>query len=116
MPMTDLVTHYIPTYPDMPPKSGRLRLYTEEELQWQKENIPKLLNAGVILRCESPWMAPTKFPRKKSGVLRMVHTYNALNNATIKSHYPLRRPEPLINDMSKRKLVYKFQADGTNGY
>ena len=46
----------------------------------------------------------------------MVYNYISLNSATLKTNYPLRRPEPIINDMVKKKARVKFQTDGINGY
>jgi hypothetical protein len=60
-------------------------LYTKEEIEWQKKNIPLLLKQGIIQSCQSPFAAKTTFPRKSNGTLRMVHTYCPLNDGTIKS-------------------------------
>ncbi|KAL8801352.1 MAG: hypothetical protein Q9182_004519 [Xanthomendoza sp. 2 TL-2023] len=64
MPATDLVTHMIPTYTAAIPKMARPRLFTNEEKEWQYEYLPKLEEAGIITRCNSPWSANTMFPRK----------------------------------------------------
>ena len=118
MPVTDLVMHTIPTYDHVKPIRSKDRLYSPKEIQWQRENIPRLLKAGVISYCDSPWSAQTKHPVKKDGSLRMVNIFCPINAATIKSNYPMKRVEPIVNLLSqdKYKKGPKFQADATNGY
>ena len=118
MPVTDLVMHTIPTYDHIKPIRSKDRLYSPKEIQWQRENIPRLLKAGVISYCDSPWSAQTKHPVKKDGSLRMVNIFCPINAATIKSNYPMKRVEPVVNLLSqdKYKKGPKFQADATNGY
>ena len=118
MPVTDLVMHTIPTYDHIKPVRSKDRLYSPKEIQWQRENIPRLLKAGVISYCDSPWSAQTKHPVKKDGTLRMVNIFCPINAATIKSNYPMKRIEPIVNLLSQEKFKKgpKFQADATNGY
>lgn len=82
---------------------------------------------GIIIGfTQSPWLAKTTFVDKKDSVpdpvtgfrkvLRMVHTYCALNNATIKSNYPMKNLEPIINDLAKDTRQYYFTSDAANGY
>ena len=100
MPVTDLVIHTIPTYSNMRPYKSKEKLYTPKEVQWQRENIAKLLKAGVISYCDSPWSARTKHPVKKDGSLHMVNIFCPINDATIKSNYPMKRIEPIVNLLS----------------
>ena len=118
MPVTDLVIHTIPTYDHIKPIRTMDRLYSPKEIQWQRENIPRLLKAGVISYCDSPWSAQTKHPVKKDGTLRMVNIFCPINAATIKSNYPMKRIEPIVNLLSQEKFKRgpKFQVDATNGY
>lgn len=118
MPVTDLVIHTIPTYGHIKPHRAKEKLYTPREVKWQQENIPRLLKAGVISYCDSPWSAQTKHPVKKDGTLRMVNIFCPVNAATIKSNYPMRRIEPILNSLSQYRYQAgpKFQADAVNGY
>lgn len=118
MPVTDLVIHTIPTYDHIRPIWSKDRLYSQQEIQWQKDNIPRLVKAGVLSHCDSPWSARTKHPIKKDGTLRMVNIFCPINAATIKTNYPMKRIEPVVNLLSleKYKCGPKFQADATNGY
>ena len=116
MPMTDLITHRIPTYRECIPKAARPRLYTPEEQKWMEDNFESLIEAGVIIQCESPWSANTKFPRKENGKLRIVNVFCSLNNVTIKSNYPMKRIEPVIKNLSRSRFTNYFKADASNGY
>ena len=99
MPVTDLVMHTIPTYDHIRPVRAKDRLYTPKEVEWQRENIPRLLKAGVISYCNSPWSENTKHPVKKDGSLRMVNIFCPINAATIKTNYPMKRIEPVVNNL-----------------
>ena len=103
MPTTDLVMHTIPTYNNAKPVRTKEIVYSQREIQWQRENIPKLLKAGVISYCDSPWSVQTKHPIKKDGSLRMVNIFCPINQVTIKSNYPMRRIEPILNLLSQEK-------------
>lgn len=116
LPATPLVEHRIPTYPDFVPKASKLPLYTPEEIEWQHRNIPPMISAGIIKQCISQWIAKTKFPRKSSGDLRMVHQYIVLNAGTVKMNYPMRRIEPILNKMANHRWKVFFKADASNGY
>lgn len=116
VPATDLVVHKIPTWNSSRPVSINPQLYTLEEEKFQKKVLPELQKAGVVYPCESPWNARTKFPRKKDGTLRMVHNFIPINRATIRSNYPMKRIEPVLNKMSQTWLKCFFETDASNGY
>lgn len=125
LPATDLVIHSIPTYAGAKPHRARDVPWTPEEEAWQAKNLPAMLGS-VIGLTQSPWLAKTTFVEKTGTVrdpvtgfrevLRMVHTYCALNNATIKSNYPMKLMEPILNDLAKESRRYYFTADAANGY
>jgi len=124
IPATDLITHQKPTYPHMRAKFSLPPMYTPKERAYQREVLPALLDAGVITTVVSPWSARTKFPLKKNAEdkphikdqLRMVHNFIPINAATIKEHYPIKRIEPIINDIAQRRISHLFKSDAANGY
>lgn len=117
MKFTDMMTHRIPTYANVVPKISKPVLYTEEERRWQLENLPAMVDAGVISPCVSPWSARSRFPPKEGvGKLRMVHAFVPLNTVTIKSNYPMKRIEPVLQAVSQPWVSQVFIADATNGY
>jgi len=116
MPVTDLVVHRIPVYPGVAPKRTKDRIYTREEINWMVKKIPEMERAGVIGRSESPWSHQTKFVRKKDGGLRMVHVFCPINQATILSSYPMKRIEPVVNNLMRSAFSTYFQADAANSF
>ena len=116
MPVTDLVEHQIPVWPGAQPRRAKDKVYTKEEQDWIELNIPKLERAGIIGRSESPWSHRTKFVRKKDGGLRMVHVFCPINEATMVSSYPMKRIEPVINNLMQARFSIYFQADAANGF
>jgi len=116
MPVTDLLVHRIPVYQGAQPSRAKDKLYTKEERDWLKLNIPKLEEAGIIAPSESPWAHRTKFVRKKDGGLRMVHVFCPINSVTMLSEYPTKRIEPVVNNLMQAKFSSYFQADAANGF
>lgn len=116
MPATDLIIHRIPTYEGAVPRIAKPKLYTAEEEKWERENFPKLEEAGIITRTNSPWSARTKYPRRQNGTLRMVHNFVPINKATIKSNYPMRRIEPILQNIGRPWVQCMFKSDASNGY
>ena len=77
--------------------------------------IVTIINPGV-----SPWVAKTTWVSKKDTVvhpvtgrwpLRMVHTYYPLNDVTMKSNYPMKRIEPIFDELADPRHRYFFSAD-----
>ena len=48
MPKTDLIEHRIPLYKDAIPNVAKPVLYISKEAEWQRVNLPKLMEAGII--------------------------------------------------------------------
>ena len=113
---TDLVCHAIPTRSGSRPYRAREPLYTPREIEWQQINIPKMLEAGIITYTSSPWSAKSRFVIKKNGDLRPVHQFCALNDATIKSNYPMRRVEPILNNLMQPRFKLYWWADASKGF
>jgi len=116
MPVTDLVEHRIPVRPNAMPIRARDKIYTREECAWLERKIPEMEKAGIIGRTESPWSHRTQFVRKKDGGLRMVYVFCPINAATILSGYPMKRIEPVVNNLMQSHFSSYFQADAANGY
>ena len=77
--------------------------------------IGTIINPGV-----SPWVAKTTWVSKKDTVvhpvtgrwpLRMVHTYCPLNDVIMKSNYPMKRIEPIFDELADPCHRYFFSAD-----
>ena len=108
---TDLVQHSIPAREGTRPYRAR-ELYTPREVEWQLSNIPKMLEAGVITYTSPPWGAKSRFVLKSSGDLRPVHQFCVLNEATIKSNYPMRRVLSSEGSLSTSTTDESWNHDG----
>ena len=78
--------------------------YPEDDFFWN----PRLFSLT--------WAHRTKFTRKKNRDLRMVHVYCPINAATINNSYPMRRIEPILNNLTQDRYSVYFQADVANGF
>eukprot|EP00171_Calliarthron_tuberculosum_P022005 IDg22005t1 len=76
-----------------PPVRPVIRLSTNELAELKKQ-LQMYLSKGLIRPSSSPYGAPVFFIKKKSGDLRMVCDYRALNKITIQDSNPL----PLISE------------------
>ena len=119
---TDLIEHAIDLKPGAEPARAKTPLYTEAELRFANKLIPKMEQSGLILRCDSIWVARTKFPPKpnrpanQEGNLRMVHNYIPLNKFTMKSQYPCPRIDQIVHNVLKRNKRCFFYTDATDSY
>ena len=116
----DLVEHAIDIKPGSRPVKARTPLYTEEEIAFLARLIPAMEKAGLIARCDSPWMNRTKYPpRKKSDPskgLRQVYNFIPINKVTVKSFYPSPRIEQITHNMLKNEMQYYSWFDVANAY
>jgi len=114
-PATDMIKHRIPTI-RCHPVGLKPKLYTQKKAEWQKKHLPELLDDGIIDWVNSPWSASCKFPVKKNGELMMVHIYCPINDPTIKTNYPMKRMEPIINAMNMSRFKLYSWVDRADGY
>ena len=89
--------HSIITEPT-PPLRERVRVLSNEKLDFVRAEFAELLNSGVVRRSSSPWAAPIHVVPKKDGTFRPCGDYRRLNKVTIHDAYPM----PLINDVLQR--------------
>ena len=119
---TDLIEHGIDLIPGAVPERSTTPLYSEAELRFANKLIPRMGQAGLIPRCDSIWVARTKFPPKpnkpayQEGNLRMVHNYIPLNRYTMKSQYPCPRIDQIVHTVLKRNKRCFFYTDTADSY
>lgn len=70
------------------------------ELEEVKKQVAHMLRLGFIEPSKSPFGSPILFVAKKTGGLRMVVDYRALNKLTIKNRYPLPRIDDLLDKVA----------------
>ena len=110
---TNIVTHSINTEGERPIKQRPHRL-SPEETQTQREEVLKMLEAGVIVPSNSPWASPVVLVNKKDGSKRFCVDYRKLNDATQKDVYPLPRTEEVLDELGKAQWFSKL--DLKSGY
>ena len=65
-----------------------------------KEEIQRLLKAGLIVPSSSQWTSPVVVVEKKNGKKRLCIDYRKLNNVTKKDCYPLPRISDMLETLS----------------
>ena len=81
--------------------------------QWVKEEIDKLLEAGVIRNSHSSWSAHIIVGPKGDGGKRLVIDYRALNKVTRKFVWPMPKVEDIFSQLNSAKY---FTLDLRAGY
>ena len=71
--------------------------------QWVKEEIDKLLEAGVIRNSHSSWSAPIIVVPKGDGGKRLIIDYRALNKVTRKFVWPMPKVEDIFSQLNGAK-------------
>lgn len=115
----DLVEHRISTYLKMWSQQAKSSLYTLKKIKWQRENFLTLKTAKIITRCHSLWVTKIKFYRKSKNILnklRMIHTFNSINDAIIKSNHFMQRMKSIFIEVSKHHLKIWFCTNAFNKY
>ena len=92
---TNTVTHSINTGGERPIKQRPHRL-SPEETQTQREEVLKMLEAGVIVPSNSPWASPVVLVNKKDGSKRFCVDYRKLNDVIQKDVYLLPRTDSVF--------------------
>ena len=85
-----------------------------EELTRLKEELDRLLRLGHIQRSTSPFGAPLFFVVEKTGKVRMVFDYRALNKLTIKDRTALPNIHETLDRLRDAKVFTKI--DLQSGY
>ncbi|KAL0870576.1 hypothetical protein ABMA27_005541 [Loxostege sticticalis] len=76
--------------------------------------VDELLQNNIIRESSSPYASPIILVKKKTGDKRLCVDYRALNNKTIKQHYPIPRMEDQIDRLAGNN--YFSTLDLASGY
>lgn len=87
---------------------------SHSELLELKAQLHKLVESGKIRPSVSPYGAPVLFVKKKDGSMRMCVDYRALNDITVKNHYPLPRIDECLDRLYGAQVFSKI--DLQQGY
>lgn len=116
MPATDLVEYTISTYPGCIPKGTKLRFHTRWTFNGSRKSSQSCLkHAFIHIVSHLGW------PRRSLSQIQMEISEWCkpsldLYANTIKSNYPSQRPQPILNDIARKKSGCCFKTDAANGY
>ena len=99
---THLVQHKIDTGDHLPIKQ-RPRHLPLRQREAEREEVGKMLQAGVIEPSSSPWASPVVLVTKKDGSIRYCIDFRQLNSITSKDSYPLPHPQDCLESLREAK-------------
>ena len=99
---------------DLDPVSQKPYPIAMKHYQWVKEEIDKLLEAGVIRNSHSSWSAPIIVVPKRDGGKCFIIDYRALNKVTRKFVWPMPKVEDIFSQLNGAK--YFSTLDLRAGY
>ena len=106
--------HVISSSSDAQPPSQRMYRLSPLELKEVRRQVIDLLAKRLIEPSTSPFGASILFVEKKTGDLRMVVDYRAVNEVTVENRWPL----PRIDDLFDRLFGAKYFSclDAASGF
>ena len=102
MPVERAINHRIELEPGATPPYCRRYHISAAELAEVQCQLDEYFEKGWIRPSSSPYGAPIVFIRKKTGELRMMVDYRALNRQAKKDVYPLPRIDDLLNKLQRQ--------------
>ena len=93
---------------DHPPIAKRPYTLALKHYDWAKQEIDKLLKAGVIRESHSSWSAPVVIVPKCNGEKRLCVDFRALNKITRTYIWPMPRAEDIFCQTWKSKILHNF--------
>ena len=108
MPPSRDQDHKIELLPDSKPPWQPTYHMSEKELGLLKDELARLLKLGHIRRSSSPYGAPVFFVEEKTGKIRMVTDYRALNKLTVKNRTALPNILELLDRLRDAKIFTKI--------
>ena len=99
---------------DGPPPASRPYRLSPSQLAACKEQLDKLLSAGLIRNAASPFSAPVLMVPKPGGKWRLTVDYRALNARMKRDSFPLPHPADIFNELAGHK--YFSRMDLASGF
>nr|CAD2206627.1 unnamed protein product [Meloidogyne enterolobii] len=79
-----------------------------------KKHIDQLLNSGVMIQSDTPWVSNLVLVQKKDGGLRPCIDFRKLNEITVPDHFPLPRLETIMEKIGN--CNFYSSLDLSSGY
>jgi hypothetical protein len=102
----DIIEHSLNVDPSFRPRKQRLRKMSDDKAEGAKNEVKRLLSAGVIREVMYPeWLANTIMVKKANGKWRMCIDFMDLNKACPKDEFPLPRIDSLVHATTTSELM-----------
>jgi hypothetical protein len=102
----DVIEHSLNVDPSFRPKKQRLRKMSDDKAKGARNEVKRLLIAGVIREVTYPeWLANTVMVKKANGKWRMCIDFTDLNKACPKDEFPLPRIYSLVDASASSELM-----------
>jgi ribonuclease HI len=102
----DVIDHSLNVDPSFRPRKQRLRKMSDDKVEGARNEVKRLLSAGVIREVKYPkWLANTVMVNKANGKWRMCIDFTDLNKACPKDEFPLPRIDYLVDAAPSSELM-----------
>jgi hypothetical protein len=102
----DVIEHSLNVDPSFRPRKQRLRKMSEDKAKGARNEVKRLLSAGVIREVKYlEWLANTVMVKKANGKWRMCIDFTELNTACPKDEFPLPKIDSLVDAAASSELM-----------
>jgi hypothetical protein len=102
----DVIEHSLNVDPSFRPRKQRLRKMSDDKAEGARNEVKRLLSAGVIREVKyREWLANTIMVKKANGKWRMCIDFMDLNKACPKDEFPLPRINSLVDAAASSELM-----------
>jgi hypothetical protein len=102
----DVIEHSLNVDPSFRPRKQRLRKMSDDKAKGARNEVNRLLSAGVIREVTYPeWLANTVMVKKANVKWRMCIDFTDLNKACPKDEFPLPRIDTLVDAAASSELM-----------
>jgi hypothetical protein len=102
----EIIEHSLNVDPSFRPRKQRLRKMSDDKAKGARNEVKKILSAGVIREVTYPeWLANTIMVKKANEKWRMCIDFTDLNKACPKDEFPLPRIDSLVDAAATSELM-----------
>jgi hypothetical protein len=102
----DVIEHSLNVDSAIRPRKQKLRKMSEDKAEGARNEVKRLLSAGVIREVTYPeWLANTVMVKKANGKWRMYIDFTDLNKACPKDEFPSQRIDSLVDAAATSELM-----------
>jgi hypothetical protein len=101
----DVIEHSLNEDPSFRPRKQRLQKMSEDKAEGARNEVKRLLSAGVIREVKYPEWLATVMVKKAKGKWRMCIDFTDLNKACPKDEFPLPRIDSLVDAAASSELM-----------